>query len=206
FRKNINKGTDFISSWLFDVKFSNALSIKSQLNYKYGASIQDRYNPDKYTESGTNNKGAAYLDNWMGQVYTADTYITYAKTFQQHDVTAMLGHSYEHPLSRSSNLESYNFKNGTLNNENKGSGGPELNRHSNAQTLTKLLSYFGRLNYSYANKYLLTMTVRADGSSKFSKNNKWAYFPSGAVSWKVHEENFMEEVNFFDELKLRASY
>ncbi|MBL1408273.1 SusC/RagA family TonB-linked outer membrane protein [Sphingobacterium faecale] len=206
FRKNINKGTDFISSWLFDLKLLEGLSLKSQLNYKYGASIQDRYDPDRYTQSGSNNKGAAFLDNWMGQVYTADTYITYNRFVKKHDMTAMLGHSYEHSLSRSSALESYSFKNGALNNENMGSGAPELNRHRNGQTLTKLLSYFGRLNYAYDNKYLLTMTVRADGSSKFSKNNKWAYFPSGAVSWKIHEEDFVKDLNIFDELKLRASY
>ena len=51
-----------------------------------------------------------------------------------------------------------------------------------------------RLNYTYDNKYLLTLTARADGSSKFGKNNKWAMFPSGAVSWKAHEEEFIKKI------------
>lgn len=63
-----------------------------------------------------------------------------------------------------------------------------------------------RLNYTYDNKYLLTLTARADGSSKFGKNNKWAMFPSGAVSWKAHEEEFIKKLNVFDELKFRFSY
>ena len=63
-----------------------------------------------------------------------------------------------------------------------------------------------RLNYVYDNKYLLTLTARADGSSKFGKNNKWAMFPSGAVSWKAHEESFIKNLNVFDELKFRFSY
>ncbi len=206
-RKNTAKGTDIISSWLLDLQLISGLSLKSQLNYKYGASIQDRFEPDRYTETGTNNKGAAYLDNWMGQVYTADTYLTYQKLFKQnHDLTAMLGHSYEYSLARSSAMESYNFKNGALNNENMASGSPELNRHRNGQTETKLLSYFGRLNYAFKDKYLLTLTMRSDGSSKFSTNHKWAYFPSGAVSWKLHQEQFIKDLNLFDEFKLRASY
>ncbi len=206
-RKNRNKGTDFISSWLVDLRILPGLNLKSQFNYKYGASITDRYEPDRYTETGTNNKGAAFLDNWAGQVYTADTYLTYDRQFKtDHALTLMLGHSYEHALARSSALESYNFKNGTLNNENMGSGAPELNRHSNGQTLTKLLSFFGRLNYAYKDRYLLTLTMRTDGSSKFSQNSKWAYFPSGAVSWKLHEEDFLRDIGFFDELKIRASY
>ncbi|PPK99428.1 TonB-linked outer membrane protein, SusC/RagA family [Parapedobacter indicus] len=206
-RKSINKGTDFISSWLLDLDVVDGLNLRSQFNYKYGASITDRYEPDVYTETGTNNKGAAFLDNWMGQVYTADTYLTYDKAFgKDHALTAMLGHSYEYSLARSSALESYNFKNGALNNENMASGAPELNRHTNGQTLTKLLSFFGRMNYAYKDRYLLTLTLRADGSSKFSANHKWAYFPSGALSWKLHEEDFIKDLGIFDELKLRASY
>ena len=68
------------------------------------------------------------------------------------------------------------------------------------------LSWFGRANYSYKGKYLLTATFRADGSSKFGKDNQWAFFPSGAISWKLHEEDFIKKLGVFDQLKLRASY
>ncbi len=71
----------------------------------------------------------------------------------------------------------------------------------------KLLSFFGRLNYGYKNKYILSATFRADGSSKFSKGNKWGYFPSAAVAWRVSEENFMDGTSsWLDDLKLRLSY
>ena len=69
-----------------------------------------------------------------------------------------------------------------------------------------LQSFFGRLKYSYANKYLLTLTYRRDGSSRFSKKNRWGNFPSAAFAWKISEEDFMNESDLFSNLKLRASW
>ena len=70
----------------------------------------------------------------------------------------------------------------------------------------KLLSFFGRLNYAYKDRYLLTGTFRADGSSKFLGDNQWGYFPSAAVAWKLKEEDFLKDVDWVNSLKLRFSY
>lgn len=70
----------------------------------------------------------------------------------------------------------------------------------------KLLSFFSRVNYDYKNRYLLTATFRADGSSKFLGDNQWGYFPSAAAAWKISEEDFMQNVSWVEELKLRLSY
>jgi TonB-linked SusC/RagA family outer membrane protein len=71
----------------------------------------------------------------------------------------------------------------------------------------KLLSFFGRLNYDYKGRYLLNATIRADGSSKFATGNRWGYFPSAAVGWRISEENFLSgKTNWLSNLKLRASY
>lgn len=70
---------------------------------------------------------------------------------------------------------------------------------------SRLLSYLGRINYSLQDKYLLTFSFRADGSTKFGPNNKWGYFPSGAIAWKIHNEDFFNS-SFIQDLKLRASY
>ena len=69
----------------------------------------------------------------------------------------------------------------------------------------KLLSFFGRVNYDFQKKYLFTATYRADGSSKFSENNHWGYFPSVAVAWKISEENFLKDVSWINTLKIRLS-
>ncbi|WP_231565590.1 SusC/RagA family TonB-linked outer membrane protein [Psychroserpens sp. Hel_I_66] len=70
----------------------------------------------------------------------------------------------------------------------------------------KLLSFFGRANYAFKNRYLLTATYRVDGSSKFLGDNIWGYFPSGALAWKISEESFLEDVDWLTALKLRLSY
>ncbi len=70
----------------------------------------------------------------------------------------------------------------------------------------KLLSFFGRVNYDFKNRYLLTATYRADGSSKFLGDNQWGYFPSAAFAWKLSEEAFLKDVNWINTLKLRLSY
>lgn len=69
-----------------------------------------------------------------------------------------------------------------------------------------LMSYMGRLNYSYADKYLVTATVRRDGSSRFGTNNKWGIFPSGSLAWRISEEGFFQPISFVDDLKLRAGF
>jgi TonB-linked SusC/RagA family outer membrane protein len=70
----------------------------------------------------------------------------------------------------------------------------------------RLISFFGRVNYSYKGKYLLTGTIRKDGSSRFSKDNRWGWFPSGAFAWRMKDENFLKNVNALSELKLRLGY
>lgn len=73
-------------------------------------------------------------------------------------------------------------------------------------TPSRILSYFGRLNYILLDRYLFTVTFRADGSSKFAPSNRWGYFPAAAFAWRVVEEPFMKNVNWLDDLKLRLSY
>ena len=80
-----------------------------------------------------------------------------------------------------------------------------VNKYNNAND--NLLSFFGRANYNFQDKYLLSATFRADGSSKFSKGNRWGYFPSAAVAWRISSEPFMKKSNkWLDDLKLRFSY
>ncbi len=69
-----------------------------------------------------------------------------------------------------------------------------------------MISYLGRVNYTFNNKYLFTLTGRIDGSSKFGANNKYAFFPSAAIAWRISEEDFMKDVNWINDLKLRTSY
>ncbi|MFH5834108.1 SusC/RagA family TonB-linked outer membrane protein [Halalkalibaculum sp. DA384] len=86
------------------------------------------------------------------------------------------------------------------------SGGATEIIPNSSLTKSSLASFLGRVNYTLMDKYILTFTSRYDGSSRFGENNKWGYFPSGAVAWRLSEESFMESIQFISELKLRASY
>lgn len=126
----------------------------------------------------------------------------------------------DHKLKVLLGEESINFQSNTLTNTIHGY--PDFFNIENAINLTtqgtpfstdnytlpedKLLSFFGRINYDFKNKYLLTATYRADGSSKFSKDNRWGYFPSVAAAWKISEESFLQNYTWLDLLKLRLSY
>lgn len=204
---NNTKSLDIISSWGAEAQLAKGLVLKSQFTYKYGEYITDKYYPKVYSELGTMNNGAAAISNWIGQSYDVESYMTYDRTFNSiHKLNAMIGHSYQYSMSRGSDLWAFDFVNEATKNENMSSGDPEKNKVSNSFSESKLVSFMGRLNYSLMDKYLLTFTSRADGSSKFGANNKWAYFPSGAISWKAQKENFIKNLNIFDELKFRFSY
>lgn len=205
-QKNETKSLDVISSVALEWQLFPFLKLTSQLNYKFGKSVSDRYYPKKYTEAGEFSNGQAEIENWEGHNLVSETFANFQKKFDKHDIGAMVGYSYEYYMSRSSGLTGKDFVNEALGNENMGAGNPEKNEIWNGYSDNKLVSGMFRLNYVYDNKYLLTLTARADGSSKFGKNNKWTMFPSGAVSWKAHEESFIKNLNVFDELKFRFSY
>lgn len=205
-RKNKTKTKDVLTSIALEWQVHPNLKLTSQLNYKYGSSINDVYNPKTYTEGGDFNNGAAYIYNWTGENIVSETFANYSKKFGNHDIGLMMGFSYEYYTSRSSDMGAFDFVNETLGNENMGAGNPEKNQVSNGYSESNLVSGMFRLNYSFLDRYLLTVTARQDGSSKFGENNHWALFPSGAISWKAHKEDFIQQMNVFDQLKFRLSY
>lgn len=206
-QKNVSTGLDLISFVSLSWDVLDCLNVSAQLNYKHGESTTDQYYPKKYSERGTFNDGYGSINNWKDDNVVADIYATFDKTFGgKHHLTAMAGYSYENYQSRSSFLASKGYVNESLGNENLASGNPETYSISNGAYKTELVSGMIRLNYAFDNRYLLTFTARADGSSKFGKDNKWAFFPSGAFSWKINEESFLEDAKWLDVLKIRASY
>lgn len=205
--KSKSQGMDVISSWMATWEIIPGLTWVGQMNYKYGTTVSDAYNPKKYTEDGVFNNGHANISNWMNQNIVPETYLTYEKTWNNgSSLSVMAGYSYNYYMERSSSLDAYDFVNEALTNENMGAGDPEKNKISNGYSESELVSYYGKVNWSLFDRYLFTATFRSDGSSKFGANNKWAYFPSGAFAWKLHNEPFMENVDFIDEAKIRASY
>ena len=203
---NNSKTLDVISSLALEWQIIPELKLTEQVNYKYGKSTSDQYYPKKYTEAGTMNNGQGQISNWEGHTVVSETFANFSKDFGIHNRGVMAGFSWQYDMSRSSDLVARDFVNEALRNENMSAGNPERSSVSNGYSKSKMLSWMARINYTLKDRYLATFTARADGSSKFGNNNKWAFFPSGALSWKAQEEEFIKKLKVFDELKLRLSY
>ncbi|QMW04634.1 SusC/RagA family TonB-linked outer membrane protein [Spirosoma foliorum] len=132
--------------------------------------------------------------------------ISYNKIIgQKHSLAAVAGFTYQDFLSTSLSGSGTGFLSNVPQTYNLGSAStPGI--PGSSYGYSTLLSYLGRVNYSFNNRYLATVSFRADGSSKYSTGNKWGYFPSGALAWRVSEEPFMKNVSFLSDLKLRASW
>jgi TonB-linked SusC/RagA family outer membrane protein len=132
--------------------------------------------------------------------------ISYAKTFnQKHNLSAVAGFTYQDFIATSLSGGGTGFLSDVTETSNLGSANiPGIPGSGYSKSV--LLSYLSRINYSFNNKYLFTVSFRADGSSKYSEGNKWGYFPSGAFAWKLKEEDFLKEVSFLTDLKFRASW
>ncbi|PKQ64876.1 SusC/RagA family protein [Labilibaculum filiforme] len=206
-KSNTTEFQDFLGSAFAEAQILPSLSLKSQVNYQSRRSTTDFYNPKVYTEDGAFNNGAGGIDNWESNEIVAETFMTFNKTFNEvHNLNAMGGFSYRYKKDRSSSLRAYDFLNESLRSGNLSSGNPEKQSVDNALSEEVMYSVMGRLNYVYDSKYMATVTMRADASSKFGENNQWGYFPSGALGWKMHHEDFIKDLEIFDELKLRTSY
>jgi len=205
-RINNSETLDLISSSILQWQITNDLKFKSQFNYSLGSSIQERYFPKVYTQLGNEGNGVGFIDNFQSQRVVADAYFTYNKLLaEKHDVTLVAGYSSEYFEEKTSQLRGQDFVNEILGAGNLSLGKEQ--RVSNNFRSTVLSSVFTRLNYAFDDRFLLTFTSRLDGSSNFGKNNRFAYFPSGALSWKMQNEEFMEDSReIVNELKPRVSY
>lgn len=156
--------------------------------------------------SGFRLGGQASIANGQSFTWLNENTLTYNKTFDKvHDLTLLVGYTQQANRTESDRAASRNFINDNFTYNNLGSGSINLTPASSVGA-SGLASYLARVNYGYKSKYLLTATVRSDGSSKFGINHRYGFFPSASVAWRMSEEDFIKKINFFSELKLRASY
>lgn len=187
-----------------EIDILDGLKFRSQFGGRFGFDQNYNYNPiyagnQLVTQNGIS-EGYSY-----GMSYILENYFTYDKIFNKHNFNFTLGNSYrDGGISRSVNLVGSNFSNdevhqiGVAKTVTFGSG--------SANSDARFISYFGRLNYIFNEKYIVTLTGRRDATSLFSKENRVGYFPSVGVAWRLSDEPFMQDVSFISELKLRGSW
>ncbi|MRX67296.1 TonB-linked outer membrane protein, SusC/RagA family [Flavobacterium resistens] len=181
------------------------------LTYHFGAGaewqevIQGKYTPSTLV-AGAALKGSGSEENRTYFRWSTEQYLTYKFNIaEQHAFTAMIGTSNQKDTYERVKASGTGFSSDLLTYYNL-QGAAVYLKPETEKTETKLTSYFGRLNYAFNDKYLFTFTIRKDGSSRFGPNNKFGIFPSGAVAWKLSNESFIQNLNTFSDLKLRASY
>lgn len=151
-------------------------------------------------------QGSASASNRKEKFWSLENYLTYNKNFgENHAFTGLLGLSWQETsfFNIGASVQSFATDFFTFNNLGAGSLNPTV---SSGASRNAFNSYFGRIIYTLNGKYLLTVTGRADGSSKFGANHKFAFFPSAALAWRVSEEDFLQNSNVISNLKLRASF
>ena len=151
-------------------------------------------------------QGFAGVRNRKEAFFSIENYLTYNKRIgENHSFTGLAGISWQETNfnNMSSVVSGFATDYFEYNNLGAGSLNPQVGSNGSRQALN---SYFGRVNYSLMNKYLFTATGRADGSSKFGTNNKFSFFPSAALAWRVSEESFLKDSRVISNLKLRTSY
>lgn len=195
---------------------------QTRINASFNLEAEILKNLKLRTENGTeyiNNQSNVFQDSRMTGIYKnvnisdrengeqfylqTENTLTYQLNKGIHRLTAVGGFSASIFNWTMMSAQVLNASNITQN-DNLGTGTPKsINSDKVKSTLA---SFFGRVNYSLADKYLLTVTLRADGSSRFAKGHKWGYFPSSGLAWRINQEDFLKDVNFLDNLKLRTSY
>jgi TonB-linked SusC/RagA family outer membrane protein len=180
------------------------LKAKSSLGIDVFNNRSDRFTPSYIFEGSgiaTASIGTSTSQNWLNE-----NTLNYSRQINDKNfISALGGITFQKNSNEGFNASSQQFVNDVLK-ENDLSAGAVYNKPGSSVTEWSLISYLGRVNYNLMEKYLFSVNARMDGSSRFGKNNKYAFFPSAAFSWRLSEEGFVKNIGSISNLKLRTSY
>ena len=192
---------NFNGSFFTNISFSKDLEMKTIVASNVLNQGRKIFYPGYF--NGGNN--GAIQGQSRNVFYSFENYLTYTKEINENNsISALLGASWQQTDQNYFQGDGYGTPSDGYGPNNLGAA--SFKNSSSFMAVESLNSYFTRINYNLKDKYLLTFTARADGSSKFGKANKWAYFPSAAAAWKISKEDFLADNTVISNLKLRASY
>lgn len=201
--ENYNRSTQVYVNAFADIKLWKGLVFRAEYAANYNYSNDYRFTPsydyEYFKQQSSASRSAGNGSNW-----TLKTYFTYNNTFGKHGLSAMAGHE-----AQENNYESqYGSRTNFLFNSvhELDAGDATTAKAGSSRGSSAIESYFGRLNYNFDDRYLLTATLRADGSSSFAKESRWGWFPSVALAWKINNEAFLKDVEAINSLKLRLGW
>lgn len=187
-----------------NIKIAEGLTLKSTLAVD---NVQAKRNWSNSRDSqGSGYIGNAGIETAESFYWQNENYLNYIKQIGDHSISALVGLSWQEYTRETFNGSNSRFFDDFYGWHNVGVGTAPKPGISSGDQRSALNSYFARANYGYKSKYLLTLTGRYDGSSKFGKNSKYGFFPSGSVAWVLSQEEFLKNITQISNLKLRASY
>lgn len=204
-RNDRNRENRILASGSALVTFIPELKYKTTLSLDRRNVISTTFLDPIKTAWGRNQYGEASDNRNTNTVITFDNTLTYAKSFNKHNLDAMVGSSWTSSDYRNSYMSGTHFRNDliqTLNVANKIS----WSGTGSGISQWAIMSYFGRVSYNYDSKYLVTANVRADGSSRLHPDHRWGVFPSFSAAWRISSENFLKDVDWLDDLKIRGGW
>ncbi|OFY00197.1 MAG: SusC/RagA family TonB-linked outer membrane protein [Bacteroidetes bacterium GWF2_42_66] len=191
-----------IATLSFTYKPIDDLAIKISGNAQNSNYRTDNYQSTKYIGSA----GVASISTGKDLDLNTEGIVTYQKKFnEKHDLTFTGVLTYEQAVSKALGASGSGFLSNIYETYNIAAASI-IDIPSSSYSKWSLLSYLGRINYSFKSKYLATVSFRADGSSRYSEGNKWGFFPSGALAWRISDESFMDNIAYVSNLKLRVGY
>ena len=177
------------------MKLFKGLSFRNTTGMRYQTRRNDVFYGDKSITAKRSSINGSIQNLETGSFQTSNV-LNYNWSGKGHDVTAMVGQEYVDRWNRNFKAAASNFPNDDIGLADLSLGLPTAVQSAENYD-DKLLSFFARFNYGFKDKYLFTASVRADGSSKFGKNNKWGYFPAFSAAWRLGEEEFIKNLPDF---------
>lgn len=203
-QERLRNRTQLFGNTFLNFHILPGLDLKTQFGFDNHIQENKDYSPKDLLNISYPNARASINDSEV-TYWQEETFLTYSKSVDNHRINSVLGLSWQERVARGNNMSTEGFSDDFFKYNNMGAasnpGAP-----SSYYDKWSMNSYFFRVGYSYKDKYLATVTARADGSSRFGENNKYGYFPSAGLGWVASNEDFLSDSNLIDYLKLRASY
>ncbi len=206
---NTNTTGQLIASAFGEATIAKDFRLRSVLSVNYNNGVLKTFYPSQTAKGGwgrATGDGSGFGQQSNSQLLSHlwENTLSYERVFQnKHSLESVLGASWQGDNSEYMSASGMGFPQDDILN-NLGSASSNFLIQS-GKTQSGLVSFFGRANYSYKSKYIVGLSARTDGSSKFAVENKWAFFPTASAAWRISQEDFLKNVSFISELKLRAS-
>ncbi|KAA9349283.1 SusC/RagA family TonB-linked outer membrane protein [Larkinella humicola] len=200
--KSTNAQFRMLGNVFGEYELATGLKLKVSVGTDFNYYNTNTFKPSTLSGSASLSPATSNIVNTSDVNWLNENTINYRRSFGSHSFDALAGFTIQKSTTTATTTAATNFADDLLENINGG----QITGGSYTVGQWALLSYLGRVNYAYNDRYLLTATIRTDGSSRFGSANRWGTFPSFSAGWRLSEEPFLKNLNLFDDFKIRAGY